>query len=377
MKKVGITFEPPSTPTEIFSNGIKQNALYLNELLTNCGFDSFLVVPKNDIQKLNGLYGFKSTDKYLVYEDIPNSDLDVLIQFTFQVDLKILKSCKQRGIKLVAYKCGNDYTLDLEATLHLDKSERIPQYHFLYNSLPIFDQIWSIPQMVNTNLHYWKTLYKCEVLEVPFVWSPSAMQQFEVDCIKSGSSNLIYKNRGERKKISIFEPNIGVIKWFFPALLVCENAYRLKSNIDFIYLTNMKGDKLNLDLVNQIVSSLDLFKDKKISVEGRYNSLYFMSSHSDICVSHQWENPLNYLYLDLAWFGWPVVHNAHLCKDIGYYYEGFNYEEGGRVLDGIIRNHDKNIDNYIERNRNHIDRYLPTNKKLQSDYKKLVERLFK
>jgi hypothetical protein len=56
-----------------------------------------------------------------------------------------------------------------------------------------------------------------------------------------------------------------------------------------------------------------------------------MSNYCDIAVSHQWENPLNYLYFDLAWMDWPIVHNAHLCKDIGYFYNEFNYEEGGNV----------------------------------------------
>ena len=101
-----------------------------------------------------------------------------------------------------------------------------------------------------------------------------------------------------------------------------------------------------------------------------------MANHADIAVSHQLENPLNYLYLDLAWMGWPVVHNAHLCKDVGYYYEGFNYEEGGNVLLDVINNHDKNADEYLKRNREIIDRYLPINKKLQESYKILIDNLF-
>jgi len=84
---------------------------------------------------------------------------------------------------------------------------------------------------------------------------------------------------------------------------------------------------------------------------------------------------LNYLYLDLAWMGWPVVHNANLCSDVGYYYDGFNYEEGGEKLKYAILNHDENVDTYTKKNREIIDRYLPTNKKLQEDYKQLVANL--
>jgi hypothetical protein len=131
-----------------------------------------------------------------------------------------------------------------------------------------------------------------------------------------------------------------------------------------------------MDALNKIVKSLDLFIDKKISIETRYNTLDFMKNHADIAVSHQLENPLNYLYLDLAWMGWPIIHNAHLCKDIGYYYEGFDYKVGGEILNEVILTHDLNIDEYLNKNRKIIDRYLPTNEGLQNKYIKLIENLF-
>ena len=382
MIKIGITFEPPARPNEIFNNGIKQNALYLNDLLLNIGYDSYLIVPRDGVDKLKGLYGFDSNKyKYSIYEEVTKDNFDIVIQFTFQMDVSFLLELKKSKTKLVAYKCGNDYAIDMEDALHTARNDdRTPQYSYLSEHLPVFDEMWSIPQMVNTNLSYWETLYKTKAIEVPFIWSPLSIQQFEEDCVRSNIGTLKYRNKGESKKLAIFEPNINVIKWFFPALLVCENAYRLIPNkISYTYVTNIpkETEKFNLDLMNTIVKSLDIYKDKKMSVEARYNTLYFMTAHADIAVSHQWENPLNYLYLDLAWMGWPIVHNAHLCKDVGYYYEGFNYQQGGKVLKDVILNHDKNADKYIEKNRKVIDRFLPTNKKLQDHYKKLIEDLLK
>ena len=103
--------------------------------------------------------------------------------------------------------------------------------------------------------------------------------------------------------------------------------------------------------MNNLTSTLDIKRDGIVSIEERYNTLRFMHQHADVAVSHQWENPLNYLYFDLAWMGWPIIHNAHLCKDVGYYYEGFNYEEGGRVLSDAILNHDQNYNEYLIKNR--------------------------
>ena len=87
------------------------------------------------------------------------------------------------------------------------------------------------------------------------------------------------------------------------------------------------------------------------------------------------ENNLNNLYFDLAWMGWPVVHNANLCTDVGYYYDGFNYEEGGEMLKQVILTHDENAEKYTKKNRAIIDRYLPSNKDLQEQYKTLVNNI--
>jgi hypothetical protein len=124
------------------------------------------------------------------------------------------------------------------------------------------------------------------------------------------------------------------------------------------------------------VHNLDLCIDKKVSIEGRYNTLGFMTQYANIAVSHQWENNLNYLYFDLAWMGWPIVHNASLCKEVGYYYDQFNYIEGGDKLIEAINNHDTNKDSYLTKNRKVIDNYLTTNVDLQKKNINLINDLF-
>jgi hypothetical protein len=69
--------------------------------------------------------------------------------------------------------------------------------------------------------------------------------------------------------------------------------------------------------------------------------------------------------------GYPIVHNAHLCKDIGYYYEGFDYEDGEKVLAKAMRSHSTNS-NYLKEQRNLIKRYTSKNKKLVEQYNQLL-----
>jgi hypothetical protein len=101
-----------------------------------------------------------------------------------------------------------------------------------------------------------------------------------------------------------------------------------------------------------------------------------MTKRADIAVSHQWGNPLNYLYFDLAWLGYPIIHNANLCKDVGYYYNDFNYVEGSQMLNYAIHNHDENLGKYVINNRTAIHRFLTTNFTLMKDYENLIYDLF-
>ena len=125
-----------------------------------------------------------------------------------------------------------------------------------------------------------------------------------------------------------------------------------------------------------IIKSFDLFKDKKVSGESRYQTPYIVSQFMDVVVCHQVLNPLNYLYLDVAYMGYPVLHNAPLCKDIGYYYEGGDTRSAAKVLEGILTTHDYNIEDYKQRNRKLLERYLVTNDRLVESYDQLIHNLF-
>jgi hypothetical protein len=87
-------------------------------------------------------------------------------------------------------------------------------------------------------------------------------------------------------------------------------------------------------------------------------------------------NPLNYLYLDAAYMGYPVLHNAPMCKDLGYYYEGSSTKEGAERLNWILENHDNNLEAYKERTQAVLHRYSVENPELVNTYDKLIENLF-
>ena len=171
------------------------------------------------------------------------------------------------------------------------------------------------------------------------------------------------------------------MKWFLPSFVLCERAYQLSPQlVDRVYITNAFrekiGDTLNSKKIENTVRYTDLFLDKRVFFEKRFITFEFMKTHADVAVFHQWGNPLNYIYLEMAWLGYPFVHNAHLCADLGYYYEGYNLEQGAEVLLRAIMKHDAVVREYLRVNRERVDRYLPTNAALQQKYKKMFDDLF-
>jgi hypothetical protein len=94
-------------------------------------------------------------------------------------------------------------------------------------------------------------------------------------------------------------------------------------------------------------------------------------------LSHQWENPLNYAYLDAMYMDYPIVHNAEFIQDGGYFYPDFDIKKGEEVLNDVILNHDKNLEAYKEKNKPVLERYTSTSKELGKAYDLLIDNLFK
>uniref|UniRef100_A0A6C0IX90 Glycosyltransferase n=1 Tax=viral metagenome TaxID=1070528 RepID=A0A6C0IX90_9ZZZZ len=382
--KIGITIMLPKRAIELFINGLNQNIFYLCELLLNIGYDCRFVVNDDVINNIDqnelDVMLYDKRIKIIKLTEIFKEELDILIIMGNILHDSIIKLLKKTKTIVLGYFCGNSYIIDSEIILYKYGNFSKGTFQYLLDDhTQLYDEIWSIPQMANTNIHYWKTFHRCNTIEVPFVWSNKGINMLEQICNKPYEYYL-YKNNNKEKKIAVFEPSISIMKWCLPPLLVCENAYRQlkdKSIINNVYLNNVltRGEAFNNEAFNMMVESLDLKRDNKCSLEYRYNSLDFLKGYADICVSHSWENGLNYLYLDLAWMGWPVLHNGHLCKDVGYYYDQFNYEEGGNMLVNILNNHDNNINEYLQRNRKAIDRYLPSNKDLQNHYEDIINKL--
>lgn len=400
--KIGITLGLKDNRESIWTNGIKQNVLVLHRLLTNSkmSYDVHILntVDINDWTEENSDDVAKSScirrtnkngveilvPKYLDGIKFSNfgdtfMEMDMIIVMGAQISNDDIKKFKASGDKrVISYKCGNNYVITMENILFKeDDPGKLHQYEDSY------DEVWYIPQQDEVNRGYFRTLYRTNSLIVPFIWHNQYLLEALTDIEKGfqrGQFKKDYRyNIGkEKKRIGVMEPNLNIVKFALIPTMIAEESYRGeigKKHIEKLMLTNSEKIGKNREFLG-MVSTFDLYKDNKISSESRYQTAFILSQHIDVLVCHQILNPLNYIYLDAAYMGYPVLHNAPMCKDLGYYYEGSDTVEGAEKLDYILTEHDKNIDAYNERNDKVLMRYYADNPKLVKAYDMLIDNLF-
>ena len=376
--KIGITIGLNSINDSIWTNGMKLNILMFINLLNNSekNYDVYLL-NTIDIDLTNKPIHLKDTQVDLFKNKY--TEMDLIISMGSQItpeEIKHFKSIKPTN-KFIAYKCGNNYVLAIEELLFKEG----PKLGYIYENE--FDEIWYVPQQHENNQGYYSTLYRAKSIIVPFLWDKTYLND-ALTIIDYGHQQGKYKKDSkyvpnkEQKVLAIMEPNLNIVKTCVIPSLIAEESYRSeigKNKIEKLMITNSENVKTHKTFLSMLVT-YDLYKDKKIRVESRYQTSYFLSQYADIVICHQIMNPLNYLYLDAAYMGYPVLHNAPMCKDLGYYYEGSSTKDGAKQLNWILENHDNNLEFYQERNRKVLERYSVDNQELIRTYDRLIENLF-
>ena len=135
------------------------------------------------------------------------------------------------------------------------------------------------------------------------------------------------------KRLTVMEPNHDVVKFCVYPMLIIDEAYRRDPDaICFTHVTNALHLAHDSPEFVMLMNYLDIVRAGKASFVGRFDTPLFLAELTDIVVSHQWSNPLNYFYFDVCWQGYPLVHNASLAPDLGYYYPDNDVQQGADAL---------------------------------------------
>lgn len=369
--RVGITIGLRDAAETLWNNGIKQNAVFLAEALRHCAnVASVRLVNTTAVPVTPALPWDLSRWPTCAFDEAKDA-LDVLIELGGQIDAAQTEHLKRRGARLVSYCCGFEYVHAMESIL-FDR----PLWGSALFVNPRYDDIWMVPQVERASRPYFEVLRRRHARVVPFVWSPVFLAQRSRMLPHGG----VYQPQPQPQpgprawRLSVMEPNINVVKFCLYPILIAEEAYRAAPEaIARLQVTNTldKAQK-NAEFI-ALMHQLDIVRDHKAVFLGRCETPQFLAEHTDILISHQWENPLNYLYLEACWQGYPLVHNASLCPELGYYYEANDLRAGAAQVLAIIGQHDAQAAAYRTRQRAYIARYLPGEPALTAHYAQLLD----
>lgn len=364
--RIGITIGLHSVDESLWSNGIKQNALYLLLALQAVPQVAAVCLLNTTAVPITSALPWDLNRWPTLPFEAAKDDLDVLIELGGQISAEQTAYLKHRGTRVVSYACGFEYIHAMESVIF---GRKLWGFERFFN--PRFDAVWMIPQVEDNSRGYFETVLRCPAQVVPFVWSPMCLEQQTAKLPHVG----IYQPRGQRAaRISVMEPNHNVVKFCLNPVLIAEQAYRAAPElIALLQVTNSERLATESPEFIVLMNQLDLVRDHKAVFMGRHTTPLFLQSHTDVVVSHQWSNPLNYFYLDVCWQGYPLVHNADLVADLGYHYTASDVAQGAGQLLHALRSHDNGHMAYAAQQRMRIARFLPGDAAMTQRYADLLE----
>lgn len=325
--KVGITIAPAQDAQALlWANGLSQNIVYLALLLQRLPI-------VGEVGLICDIQPHAVADSYgLPVWGVGHAveHCDVVVELgSRSFSTEHVERLRARGGKIVSFVAGNVMAFNFEALAHgRNAGEIVPKHQF--------DAAWLLPQHWHMCRSYCSIIGSPNVCEIPVLWDPVFLNQTAALMRK----NIFWREpEGGKYTLGCFDPNINVLKTFHLPLLVTEEAYRADSSrIDKLLLFSAAHMKETRHVTEMILAT-DIGRDGLISLEGRHSLAHVMGSNVHGVVTHQWENNRNYLYYEVLYMGWPLIHNVPSLRDAGYYYESFNPQDGGRALQEALRGH--------------------------------------
>lgn len=343
----------------IWQNGLGQNVIFLAEAFQRLPFVESVVLI--DVGKQKAMpHQVDTVAKNLRVLTLSESTdaVDVIVEMGGALDTQWLDLMRARGRKVVFYCCGQPYVGLIEPAV-FSKPSHAPRPDRC-------DEIWLLPKD-ESYTPLMRTLHRCAVYTVPFIWHPQFIEQRIAEVAAHGfqygyqprAAATTAAAQREGLRVAIFEPNISVVKTSSIPMLVCDEAYRTdRSSVAAMHVLNTLHIKDHPTMLH-LANSLDLVREHKATFHGRHDIVGFMSQYADAVVSHQWQNDQNYMYLDALYGDYPLIHNSPWLREAGYYYCGFDAREGARQLLLAGQNHERTLGGYRERSQRLFDAVNP------------------
>lgn len=356
--------------SSIWSNGAVQHTIFLYQLFKRIPYVKNVWLGTYDDTEIGDKWLLGEIRDAIVPMESVIGGVDLLVEMSRYVTEQNVQTVKNRGGKFVSYKFGPDYAMITESLLFGGHQGWVPNPSKL-----IADVVWMNGQYMNTSKGLQSMLYSSKVSEVSHLWSPYFLE-LAIKSNEKSAKGWPYQPTKKIKPVSVFEPNINVVKTSLVPFLIAAAFYdKRQDSISNIFLYNTLK-LVDHPVFKRIVLGTAAGRDRVATAEKRYSFVDAMGQKGGVVLSHQWENALNYLYYEALYGGFPLVHNSPFLRDVGYYYEGFDVEDGVRALERAIFEHDKNLETYRENANAFLATVDPASEQVIAEYDREVRRLF-
>ena len=317
----------------VWSSGIHQNIAFLvMSLRAAPNVGKVVLLNGGTADSLPSTLEFDALQVPLVKPQDVTHEIDVVIEMGARLPQPWLRRVKALGVKVIAFLVGHSYTCMIEPVIFKEEAAI-----GLVGMEP--DEVWMLEKDLATSETLMRTLLRVPVVVMPHIWSPMFMDR-QLHALEAAGHRWGFEATARARAAdgwgaAIFEPNVGVVKSCFIPMLACETAYREQpqgvKNMMVMNSAHMKEHQT----FNRFAAVLDLTSDGKASYEPRITVPECMSRFGrDVVVSHHWENEQNYLYYDVLYGGYPLVHNSRWLaqRAPGFFYPDFEARKGGRAL---------------------------------------------
>lgn len=372
---VAITINIADETESFFTNGIKQNAIILRDCLVKAPMVNECYYMNFGKQKDLSKSPWKEYEPWIIHDFKEALEkIHLYINVNIFMNEPEINAAREKGAKVINHVMGNEYYGFLENVLFKTDHPSI------IRKIKGLDASWISPHLYENNKALFEVLYDAPAYVGPYIWSHRFLDHHVEELKKKGYAG-VYQPSGEpQKRISTFEPNIGMNKTAIFPMIIAEKFYEKYPNE--VQKFSMFGTAHVKDKKPFLKFALDLHvnRAKKMFFEARYPIAWALMKHTDILLSHQQDCDLNYLYFDAAWLGFPVVHNAAMIPELGWYYSRFDDEKAVKHLHEVITVFDKvpgYREEYLKNSREYISKFLPEHERNVKGYNDLIIELFK
>lgn len=352
----------------LFSSGMVQNAYFLYRVFTNLGYDCDMLSYDPSFKQLN----YTGTPVRTISEDTKIFDpkqYALLITVSTGVRPSIYETCKKVGTRVIGFTCGNVACMNVEAFV----SESISTSTIIEKEIKV-DSIWLI-KCFEYMKSYLALARNTTVTCVPHVWNPCLLEEHAKQKGKT-HTDLVYNPAIHTRPQAILimlEPNLQFVKTAVVPIMGAEKLHR--THPDCIELVQVYNYPAKSAAANALLNTLTLGEKLRKNKSPNTTDVLLVHnaiSYMPIFVSHQIYTEWNYLYYELLYYGYPLVHNSPALRDYGYYYEGFDVDACAEQIHTALRTHNVGHAETLAKNRAFLATIDPDSERCKAVWRDLL-----